>query len=144
MQKDVRILQMQNYGDIRRKVSLPTDLPTSYLTFSYFDTVKTWPLNLKFEDTNLVDIYNKMQSTINENSEKFYNTQQIMLAFTEFEQDDAFIKNKIDKFWNDTEHPLFFVTMVNISLKSNIDNILKRIKEIFKNNEEQYLIYFTF
>ena len=85
-----------------------------------------------------------MQSTINENSEKFYNTQQIMLAFTEFEQDDAFIKDKIDKFWNDTEHPLFFVTMVNISLKSNIDNILKRIKEIFKNNEEEYLIYFTF
>ncbi len=141
--KDIRIIQMRNYGEFKKSGQINQNILNSYLTFSYFDSINVIPIKNATQNDTLFNAYNTMQEFFSSNDKSYY-AQQIVLAFSDYSNSQFQTKEEIDSFWDRKDDALFFVTMINVSLKYEIDDAIKRIKTIFKSHESEYLIYLTF
>lgn len=113
-----------------------------YYTFNYYDAIEVE--EVKCENTSV--LYAAYKQTIEkwENHGTPYNAKQFLLAFIDVLEngEEGYSEKEIKEFWDNTEFPLFFVTMINISNHDDIENVLNKIKNLFP--PKQYLPYLTF
>ena len=148
--QDFRIIALVNRG------TLPTLQPntsndiTRFPSFTYFNEIQVYPV-LPDSTSPLTCAYNQINKVLTSDDLKNCESHQLITAFTNVKNSATGINSQditmhtaeqIDNFWKDIKHPLFFMTMVNVSLHTDITKEIARIHQLF--HDQQYLLYQTF
>ncbi len=146
--KDIRIIRLRTFDKFAERIDGAS--PNQYRSFSYYDTIEVFPVEHTGKHP-FKSAYDKIQS-IRKESEKQYQSQQIILAMTDTNKDGICCSSNCctNDFWcNKAGKPLLFMTMINVALsdsKTNgspsIDVAINRIKKVFAGKE--YLLYLTY
>lgn len=145
--QDIRIIQFKNFSPFKKQPRVCDAMHQDVPAFSYFDRILVSPLkqDASSPDTAAVDttLFDKAYQNIQNmfrRSYGDYQSQQIIIAFSDVKSD--LDQKRIDAFWERDDNALFFVTMVNVTLESSLDDTVTRINNIY-GAEENYLIYYT-
>lgn len=140
---DTRIIQLGRWHVPR---SQQINDNTMYLAMGYFDMIHVKDGNTNqnvhvFRDAydNLMRNGAAVKGSVAKTIQEEYAFQELMI-FTNVGT-SGFSDTQIEKFW-EKKNPLLFVSMIHIDNGSNIEEIIKKIKEIFE--EKDFLYYFTF
>ena len=135
--KDIRIIRLRTFDKFAERIDGAS--PNQYRSFSYYDTIEVFPVEHTGKHP-FKSAYDKIQS-IRKESEKQYQSQQIILAMTDTNKDGICCSSNCctNDFWcNKAGKPLLFMTMINVALsdsKTNgspsIDVAINRIKKSF-------------
>lgn len=143
IEQDIRIVQLRNFYGVNNFRA--SDGKSSYRAFSYFDEITVHPVSQKGEKkdkhtaVNLYDGYRMMQKLFRTNMENQYRSQQLIMAFTEVENEGK--RKEINRFWRANETAMLFLTLVNVSLSASLEETVKRIRDIY--SRQNYLIYYS-
>ena len=137
--QDIRIVQLRNYygfSDFRANA-----VKKPYRAFSYFDEITVHPVSGKNGCTavSLYDGYQVMQKLFRTKMEDMYRSQQLIIAFSEVENEKE--QEEINRFWTINQTAILFLTMVNVSLSVSLEKTVEYIRTIY--GGQNYLIYYS-
>ena len=149
-EQDVRIIQLGT----SKKSKLNASGVFPHSVFSYYSSIEVSKVSSSRNTSPLENAYRDVQDILHNSQEsnqgKDYKVriQQCIVAFTNVYpcgKNDipfSFTHDQINKFWSNTRYSLFFLSMIKVPLRKDLDSTLQRIKETFKGRE--YLVYFSF
>lgn len=119
--------------------------PEMNYSFCFYDAVKVKQIAYENEPV-LLAAYEKSLAGMTGLGKTPFPYQQMLFAFKDVEEDGDLSSPssmpRVDAFWQCTEYPLLFISLINLNNSKDLDNTLARIEEIF--NKKRCLTYLTF
>lgn len=115
-----------------------------FYSFSYFDVIEVTAVDI--QDQYILKSAYKKALERPAKLQAIDGNPQFLLAFmdvTEESETYGYSSEEVRKFWgSETAHPLFFMTLINIAEYTQLEKVLKRIKNDFP--KDRHLAYLTF
>lgn len=121
--------------------------PTQFYSFSCFDAIEVAAVDIPKEENILKTAYKKALEKP-DILQTLDGSPQFLLAFTDITSDPdqyGYSADAVERFWaaeQETPHPLFFMTLINVAEHTQLEEVLRKIKKTFP--EKQHLTYLTF
>lgn len=109
-----------------------------YLTITYYDKIRIRPVTVAPGENPMQAAYGVMEQLYSHNRELNYEFRQLIAGFADVDETDRHFQ----MFWEKQDCPLFFVTMVNVSLNVKLEDEIKRIRSVL--NGVDYRLYLTY
>lgn len=135
--QDVRIVELIKR---ERSVGASQELPSAknYLTITYYDKIRVYQATVAPGEDPLQAAYGVMEQIPSHSGERDCEFRQLIVGFADVEETNQ----EFQKFWEEQNCSLFFVTMVNVSLNVKLEDEIKRIQSVLDGVD--YRLYLTY
>lgn len=136
--QDIRIVQLRNYDQPFRRTCSSEEY--RFQAFAYFDILEVFPKPGDPPCGTLGEGYGQIKERLRTGEWEEYRSQQLLLAFRDCGDGE---QAAVEGFWAQ-KAPLFFMTMVNIPLRRDLEDAEEWINEVFKGTSFQLYATFDF
>lgn len=135
--QDVRIVELIKF---EKPMNTIQDFHSvkDYLTITYYDKIQVHPVTVNTGEDSMHAAYRIMESIQFQSGKGDYEFRQLIVCFADVKEP----YNEFRKFWEDQNCPLFFVTMVNVSLNVRLEDEIERIRSVLDGLD--YRLYLTY
>lgn len=136
--QDVRIVELIRW---EKPLDISSAVPNSkdYQAITYYDKIRVHGVNVDQKSTPLQAAYRVIEQIPSHDESLNYGFRQLIVGITDVEESEL---DSFQSFWSTQESPLFFVSLVNISLNVELQDEIKRIKAELTGID--YRLYLTY
>lgn len=135
--QDVRIVELIKL-EKPMAVSQESHVAKDYLAITHYNKIRVHPVTVAQGEHPMQAAYRVMEKIPSHCGKQDYEFRQLIVGFADVEGREQ----EVQRFWEDRNCPLFFVTMVNVSLNVDLKDEVDRIRKVLDGVD--YQLYLTY